>query len=1075
MDPTKIQRGLHSGKGKHIPGVLVRYLPALWFFLGLGLRSLGQTESWPSSSYNYLINIWDTENNLPGSTVTDIAQTPDGYLWVGTYDGLARFDGANFVTFDSANTPELTQTRVQGLYLDTNGTLWINTFRGGLTSYRRGVFRKEWPDQPTFNLHTSLVDSSPDHVTFVTQFGEVLEINPNQKDAQWQISAPPQGARPIYQCTAGDHQLWFLGRDGHILRYFGGKFSGLADNGGLAGRKIYTLVSDTHGQVWVGAQGEIAVWDGVRFCDETPTNGNSIIEPQDLFPVRSGAIWVWDGPRLKEMLGRKWVDDVPRWNGLLGPASGRSTGVHEDRDGGLWLNHYGNGLFHITPQNQFERLTMRNGLPGDRVGAWYQSSDGSIWAGVDHGGLVQLRPRQFHVIGTAQGLPVRTALSVCENKGVVWVGTAGGGLCCWQHGTLTTYPVGDNASANFVFSIYPKASGGAWISAGEGEDLYEFTNGVEEHAPLEVHGIKSLLEDSKGRLWMGTKAGVTLGMGQVRQFLSTNDQGIPLPAIRALVEAPDGKIWAGSDDGTLFLCQPGKLTPFRAQDDLSDQPIYSMTVDAEGTLWIGTFRGGLLRFRDGVFKRIGLKQGLPADFICQVLDDGRGRLWLGTHQGIFSIAKAQLNAVADGQFKKLDYVIYGRHDGLPSLECSDGYQPACWRASDGMLWFTTARGVVSLNPNGLPHNQPAPPVHIEEVRVDDQPENLGNGELIVEHGSKQLDFLFTAVTFDAGTLARFRYRVDGLDSDWVDIGTRRIVQLRNLPPQAYCFRVIACNREGVWNTTGATLKFRVLPFFYQTWWFRFLLAAFGIGAVVFAARRAATRKYRRKLAFLEKQRAVELDRARIAKDIHDDIGAGLTQITLLTELARRDPAQTDANLGRITESARHLTKAMDEIVWAVDPQHDTLAGLMDYVSAYAEDYLRLADVRCRMDLPVEMADMRVDAELRYNLFLALKEALNNIVKHAQATEVWLRLRTAGESITLVVEDNGRGIQAVGSGEEDRLNSGSGLGNLGKRLAAVGGHCSIQSLPGSGTSVSLTVYIQARSSPKLAMQRGGFPR
>jgi signal transduction histidine kinase len=265
----------------------------------------------------------------------------------------------------------------------------------------------------------------------------------------------------------------------------------------------------------------------------------------------------------------------------------------------------------------------------------------------------------------------------------------------------------------------------------------------------------------------------------------------------------------------------------------------------------------------------------------------------------------------------------------------------------------------------------------------------------------------------------------------------------------------------------------VQPFFYQTWWFRILAAAAIVGGISFGVRRAATRKYRFKLARLQQQHAIERDRARIAKDIHDDVGAGLTQITLLTELARREPEQTGANLDRISDSARKLTKAMDEIVWAVDPQHDTLAGLMDYISAYAEDFLRVAGIRCRMDLPLQLPAARVDAEVRYNLFLAIKESLNNIVKHARATEVWLRLRVEPGTLTLIIEDNGQGLpDAAGQAElapgKDRIISGSGLVNLEKRLAAIGGRCRIGSVAGQGTRVEMSAAIHDMPSPVVAI-------
>jgi len=1047
------------------------------------------------SAADYLVDKWDTENNLSSSTVTSVAQTPDGYLWVGTYNGLSRFDGARFVTFDPVNTPELGQARVQGLFLDANGTLWINTFRGGLTSYRAGEFRAELADRPAFDVHTTLAVATTNRVMFVTQFGEVFTRDISGTNSEWKIVAPPAGSQPIFQCADGAGQLWFLTRDWHILQFFNGEFKMLGDDGGLSGSRIYTLAADASGKVWAGAENEIARWDGMQFAAMTPTNGQSDITPREIFPLKSGALWVLDGDRIRKMTGRAWTAEIPEWRGLLGAASGRAMGMHEDAAGGLWFSHYGNGLFHILADGSFQRLTAPpdnlpsdHHLPGDRVNAWFQDSDGGIWVGVAQGGLARLHERRFHVIGPAEGLPARTALSVCEDKnGAMWIGTAGGGLCKFADGKISRYAVGPSTSANFIFSIAPRPDGGAWLSASEGEDLYQLFDGHIQRVSWDLHGIKSILRDRQNRVWVGLKAGSGLARwsGGGRQLLDFGTNAV-LPAVRALAETPDGNVWAGADDGTIFRCEPDKLTPFKPTDALADQPIYSLQAETNGTLWAGTFRGGLLRFKDGTFSRITATNGLPVDVISQILDDGNN-LWLGTSQGIYSAAKSALNAVADGRASTLNFVSYGLHDGMASAECSDGYQPACWRASDGKLWFTTLRGAVWVQPHELVSKSKPPAVRVEEVRVDG--ESVEGFKLLAEGfasadksatfnpqpptiqippGHKQIDFRFTALTFDGGDKARFRYRVDGLDNDWVDWDTRRTVQLRNLVPRKYKFRVIACNSEGVWNEAGASVAFEVRPFFYQTLWFKIIAGILIVGGLSFGVRRAATRKYRRKLVRLQQQHAIERDRARIAKDIHDEVGAGLTQITLLTELARREPAQSDANLGRITDSARRLTKAMDEIVWAVDPQHDTLAGLMDYVSAYAEDFLRVAEIRCRMDLPMTLPALRVEAELRYNLFLALKEALNNIVKHAQATEVWLRLKLEGQRLTLVIEDNGRGISASGTAEADRLSSGYGLGNLARRLESVGGFCEIHSAAGQGTRVELSARLAEDTSPVVAI-------
>lgn len=1042
---------------------------------------------WKSAAapVDYLIDSWDTEKDLPSSTVTAIAQTPDGYLWVGTYNGLARFDGARFVTFDPVNQPELSQTRIQGLFLDATGTLWINTYRGGLTSYRNGVFRNEWRDQSQFDMHTTLAFSSSNLVTFVTQFGVVLQRDPAKTNADWNVAVPPSGSRPIFQCADRDGRLWFLTRDGHILQFADGAFRELPEDGGLAGSQINTLVADARGRVWAGAENEIARWDGSQFDAMTPTNGEADIQPLLLFPTKAGAMWVLDGDHFRKMQGREWVAEAVEWRGLMGSASGRAMGTHEDRDGGMWFNHYGNGLFHVTPDGNFQRLTSAPNnlpsdryLPSDRVGAWFQDRDGGVWLGVDLGGLARLRDRQFHVIGNAEGLTARPARSVCEDtNGTVWIGTYGGGLLRWSDGKITRFSVGTSASADFVFSVFPQPDGGAWMSAAEGEDLYQFHDGQVQRASWDVHGIKSILADHAGRVWMGTKAGIAFASGNERRILGTNENALLSP-VRALVETPDGNVWAGADDGTIYRCGPERLTKFRPKDALAEQPIYSMAADADGTIWAGTFRGGLLRFKNGNFARLTAKQGLPVDVISQILEDKHGRLWLGTHQGIYCVAKSALNACADGLTNTLDYVTYGRHDGLPALECSDGYQPACWRGADGRLWFTTVRGVVWVNPDELTASSTPPQVVMEELRVDGELMPLSGEKILVPPGHEQYDFRFTALSFDAGDKARFRYRIDGLDSHWVDADTRRTAHYGHLAPNEYRFRVIACNNEGVWSQNGAAVAFVIEPFFYQTKWFLFLVGAGMLGAVALTVRRVATAKFRRQLARLEQQHAIERDRARIAKDIHDDVGAGLTQITLLTELARRDPDQTGANLERISNSARQLTRAMDEIVWAVDPQHDTFNGLMDYISAYAEDFLRTAGIRCRMDLPVTLPSARVDAELRYNLFLALKEALNNVVKHARATEVWLRLRIEPMSFTLIVEDNGQGFSAGGGNGAtgagaNRITSGSGLLNLEKRLTAVGGRCGIHSVVRQGTRVEMTVTINHTASPVMAIGQNGF--
>jgi signal transduction histidine kinase/ligand-binding sensor domain-containing protein len=1017
----------------------------------------------------YLIKPWDIEDGLPNSSVTAITQTRDGYLWVGTYDGLARFDGARFVTID---TPALGHERIEDLFLDDYGTLWINTYRGGLTSYRDGVFRREWPDRGEFDMHTTLAVCSSNALVFVTQFGDVLrrQSASGTDRPAWTSRTPPGGARLVFQCAERDGTLWFLSRDRHIIRFIAGEFKEWPTEVGPPGNRVLTLTTDARGRVWAGTDQGVARWDGRQFEVMTPTNGEPALEASFVFPTRDNGLWVLAGGRLRKQIGRQWVAEAHEWRGLLGRASTRAMGAHEDRDGGVWFNHYGNGLFHITPDGLFQRFTSRTGLLSDRVWAWFQGREGEIWLGLDRGGLARLVERRFQVISAAEGLPARAALSVCEDEaGTMWFGTYGGGLCGWNDGKLENIAVGSGESENFVFSIFPQAGQGLWLSASAGEDAFRFQEGQVRPGPWEVHGIKAILVDHTGRVWLGTKTGVSWWLPDRRRSFTARDGMAPSP-VRAVVETREGTVWCGNDDGTLYRCDADRVEAFRPTDGLAGKPIWSLLADADGALWAGTFRGGLLRFKNGKFTRVTLEQGLAGDVISGILEDTQGQLWLGTHQGICRVDKAALTDCMDRPPRRVECVTYGRLDGLPTLECGGNYQPSCWRAHDGRLWFATVKGIVSVKPEELKSNPAMPPVVVEELRVDGERMALDGQQVVVPPGRKQFEFRFTALSFIAPDKVRFRYRLKGLGNDWVEADTtRRTALYPHLPARDYQFQVQACNNDGVWNEKGSTVAFTVLPHFYETWWFRSVVAAGVLGCVAAGVRVITTRKYRLALARMEQQHAIERDRARIAKDIHDDLGAGLTQITLLSELARRDPPeQAGAHLERICDSARRMTRTMDEIVWAVDPQHDTLSGLMDYVSAFTEDFLRTAGIRCRMDLPAELPSLGVDAELRYHLFLALKETLNNIVKHAHATEVWLRLRLDPAGFTLVVEDNGQGLPAAGgSGNEKRLASGHGLPNLEQRLEAIGGRCVVQSAPGQGTRVEMSLRLAAGPSPIVA--------
>jgi signal transduction histidine kinase/ligand-binding sensor domain-containing protein len=1062
-----------------LPGRLTTALLA-----ALVVCQLGQGA--PSSSGDYLIDVTTGEKGLPNSSVTAIAQAPDGYLWVGTYNGLARFDGERFVKFYPENTPALKHARIRRLATTPDGRLWISAYDGSLTSYRDGQFELEWPGEGTADSTTALVSRRTNQITFMLRSGEFIRRWSGPGTNHWETLRAPTANAGQQVTEAGDGVIWCCGRDQKIARLIGNAFVTLPGNGGLDGATINCLVADPRGRIWAGTERGFAVWNGTQFEPMTPTNGEAVVNVTFLRVLANGDVWSIANERVRRSRDREWMSEVEAARGLFSGGRER-TGLHEDAKGGVWLYDYGCGIFHIRADGRVRQLTAEESFPGERVDSFLEDREGNIWAGVDRGGLVRVREKRFSVLAPGDSAAAKAAVCVTEDRdGAIWVGTFGGGLHRWLHNEWQTFTLPGGTRRGFVFSVFADAGGKMWTSAGE-EDLFLGTAGKFTSFTPAVHGVKALLRARDGRLWIGTKSGLSVVTGgQFRQYYP--EDGVARTDVRALAEDAGGSIWAGAGDGTLYRIASNNVASFRAQDALAGQPIWSLLADVDGVVWVGTFRGGLLRFQDGKFVRFTTKDGLPDDVICQILQDDEGRLWAGTKQGIFHAEKSELNSFAAGRAGNINCTAYGRYDGLPSLECSDSYQPAAWRTRDGRLLFATLKGVVSVRPGEVAVNSLPPPVVIEGATVDGQeqtPEFVAadsprNGttrlpRLVVAPGRQQVRIQFTGLSFVSPDRVRFKYKLDGLDREWSEPGTARSAQYNFLPPDEYRFQVKACNNDGVWNEHGAMLALVVQPHFYETWAFKVPAVSAGLALVIFAVRRVFVRRLRRQLEQLERQRAIERDRARIAKDIHDDLGAGLTHIALLSELARRDtPQEMPNHVSQISDMARELTRNMDEIVWAVEPQNDTLDSLVTYVSKFAQEYLSVAGIRCRLDVPAELPPYVLPAEVRHNLFLAIKEALNNVVKHARASEVWLRLVVQPLSFCVIVEDNGCGLAAtsgkpngVAASQPGRIFSGHGLLNIERRLVAIGGSCVIRSEPGRGTRTELNVDLAALRSPELA--------
>jgi ligand-binding sensor domain-containing protein/signal transduction histidine kinase len=1015
----------------------------------------------------FFLRTWHTEDGLPQNHGTAIVQTREGYLWVGTYNGLARFDGARFVAFNAANTPGLKSSRVTSLYEDKDGVLWVGHDTGELTALREGRFAPVPLPLP----------------------GRVMAGGIAAMDAD----------------AAGD--LWLLHENGLAVR---------ARDGATAdpepGVTVPSLVRSRSGTLWRVHGGKLlSVGARAPAPTSNPAGHDFIVRA---CASREGGLWLAGGERVRRWHadGREQVWGQVPWGKAF------VTAMLESADGSIWVGTLDQGLFVLSAPSAstgraaggYLRFTRTNGLAHDWVRSLGQDREGTVWIGTS-GGVCAARERRVRMIAAPDAWKGRTVLTVSPGAGdSVWMGTEGAGLYRMSQGQWTRFGESEGLTNLFVWSVLEDSRGRVWAGTWGG-GLFRLEGKRFVHPPMlagENVPVCALLATQEGALWAGTQRGLwRVTDAGVERF----GDGLVRPDVRAIAEARDGTVWFGMSGGGLGRWRDGQIVQYRQSDGLPSDYVWSLRADEDGTLWIGTFGGGLGRLRDGRFAVIGERQGLPNNVICHIADDGQGRLWLGSYGGLLRAPKDAIHRCADGQIKEVGFFAYGKADGLESVECSGGLQPGGCRMADGQLWFPTSKGAAVVNPAEMKESLLGPPVVIENILVDGvevSPSRSGSGsklramppphaapaiEVRVQPGQQRLEVHFAALSFVAPERIRFRYRLRELEEDWVEGGSKRMANYSFVPPGAYLFQVLACDSDGAWNGTEATLAVVVLPHYWQTWWFRVLAGLGAAGALGGVVRTITRRRYRRKLERLERQRAIEKERARIAKDIHDDLGASLTRITLLSQSVREDlddREQAVADLDRIYDTARELTRAMDEIVWAVNPHHDTLDSLITYLGGFAHDFLSAAGVRCRLEVPLRPPPWPVTAEIRHNLFLAFKEAVHNVARHASATEVMVRFHLETPGFTLSIEDNGLGFDPTQpnglrpngtshlssssstdpvelgdpAGPAVRLASGNGLVNMHRRLEEIGGRCVVESVVGSGTTVRFVVLSSAIAPP-----------
>lgn len=758
----------------HLPFFL---LLVLWLLLS-GLGSPVKALDPDRAVTQYVQTVWQDE--LPQTSVFSIIQTRDGFLWVGTNEGIARFDGIEFRPF-LQDHPIIKGRRINLLFEDSQGRLWVGASGAGL-----------------------IMKDGKDWKPYTSQQGL-------------------PGNTPMALVEAADGTLWVLTETG-IGQFRNGVVTTISLPAVITGTVMRTFLVEPPGTFWIGT--DIGLFhlsnDEVRYLQLPPSPAGNQVQSLVRSPQGQVLAGTDQGVFVVENGGFTPVQAI---NTFL---KNEVLSLQFDRDQNLWIGNEGGGLVRMTPQGVVSSLTTQNGLPNNKIWKVIEDREGSLWVG-SNGGLIRLRNGKVKSYTMREGLSddyIRTVFA--DDSGTLWMGgNNGSGVNQLQGEKLTHMTTKEGLSSNDVRAFYQDRAGGIWVGTNNG---LNFWNGSRWSTFTRDQGLSNNLinaigEDSAGRLWAGTENGLCrLENGRFVAYTRAN--GLPNNFIRSLFTDRSGQLWVGTYSGLARMV--GNAFSIISQAGLDTAQILSFYEAPDGILWIGT-NNGLRRFKNSAWTMFTTQQGLFDNTTFQILPDQRGNLWMSCNRGIFSAPMTAFDEVERDPAKKISCQVFGKADGMPSFQCNGGTQPAGCRDQSGRLWFPTAKGVVVVDPAHLNRNEVPPPVVINDVLFD-QTELDPNRPAELQAGQESFEFHYAALSLQVPELVKFRYQLVGFDRNWIDVGARRVAYYTNLPPGEFTFRVIACNNDGVWNDTGASFSFRLNPPFWKTRtaFFLYVVATLGL-------------------------------------------------------------------------------------------------------------------------------------------------------------------------------------------------------------------------------------------------------
>lgn len=1047
------------------------------------------------------------EQGLPSTSVFGIFQDRKGFMWFGTGDaGLCRFDGYSFTVYKNnpLDSNSIPANNIVEIYEDRSGTLWIavpgheasrfDRGNGKFTSYE-GMYNWWTNSYSNCRLETSggLWFATPGSglKRFERTSGRFTRYSLSS-DTLHAICEDPDDGRILWIGTA-------LGLDrfdtanGTFTHYEHGSRT-----------LVNTVHGDRFGCVWLGTT------EGLyRFNKTTGSFSHYPVERTISEHLERNNVTVIyeDSRNLLWISTENGLFRFARETGTFkeyerGPSTARSPderieSIAEDTRGDLWVGSSSGGGLGRYDRSRDKFVFFVNdpkdphSLSDNLVTRLYQDRSGTMWVGTWWGGLNILdRARKAFTHYTLEpaypkSLSHKIVTGLSEDRsGVLWVATMGG-LNRFNRDTRTfTHYMNDpdnpqSLGGNDIRSLLVDSKGAIWVgtlgrgldrldpvrSGGTGQGKERFVHFVHDAGnpkSLGSNHILSLFEDKSGRLWIGTSdEGLdefdrNSGTFIHYKYDPTDSSSLGWNWVNTIYEDRSGTLWVGT--GTQNALNrldkaTGKFTRYYSDPknikSLSCYSVHSIYEDSRGTLWIGT-AAGLNRFERSTetFEHFTTKDGIASDFIGAILEDDSGCLWLKTLKGVTKFNPRT------GRFRN--------YDASDGVNINPGWGQASYKNKNGEMFIGGTDGFVRFYPDSIKDNTYIPPIVITAFKKFDKPVPLDTvisekKVLELSYQDNVFSFEFVALNYTSPEANQYAYMLEGFDKDWIYCGTRRYASYTNLGGGSYVFKVKGSNNDNVWNEEGTSIAVIITPPFWRTWWFRTLFLGTMVVSAGGAVRSIAVRKMRRRMRTLEQQQALERERLRISRDMHDAVGANLTKIAITSELALKNGETTDETrkyFHNISQTAREVIDSIGTIIWAINPSNDSLDNLAGYIRESTSEYLEMTPIKISFDFPEQISGHPLSAEVRHNIFLTVKEAINNVVKHSGATTVELHCRVSGHEVEFGIQDNGRGFII-----EDLPGHGNGLLNMKKRIEEINGSFQIESKPGCGTGIRLTVPIR----------------